>query len=165
MKTTKLLGKVVEVEGERLVIEVPPFHISKASRITRNQELSIEITEIANQRTSAQNRMMWKLIHEIALEINGRADKAADEEIYQMALERANVKYEFIATLPEAEPMLVKNFRSVKFVQKQGKMNLYKVFIGSSEMTKKEMSELIDTLLDMAVEIGLDYWYWRGVLL
>lgn len=161
----KLLGKVIDTEGELLLIRVPPFHISKANRIPKEQEFSIEFEETGKQRTLAQNRLMWRLIHEIAIEQSGRADKAADEEVYHTALERANVKFDFIAVLPEAEGMLRKNFRGVKMVQQMGKMNLYKVFLGSSEMNKKEMSELIETLLDMAVEVGLDRHYWKEVLL
>lgn len=41
---------------------------------------------------------------------------------------------------------------------------MYKVFIGSSKMNVKEMNLLIDTVLDIATEVGIETDYWREVL-
>ena len=98
--------------------------------------------------------------------MNGRP---TDEyEIYVMCLERANAKFDYIGALPEAEQALKENFRAVKYIKpidlngKQG--NMYKVFIGSSKMDTKEMNILIDTVLDVAQEVGIETDYWKGML-
>lgn len=134
--------------------------------LDRNKTYSIEIKEAKNKRSLAQNRYMWKLLHEIDVAINGRP---TDEwEVYINALERANVKFEYIACMPEAERAIKEQFRAVKYSHsmeyKNRKYNVYKCFIGSSKMDTKEMGLLIDTILDMASEAGLDIVYWREVL-
>lgn len=127
---------------------------------------SIEIKEVKSKRSLAQNRFLWKLLHEINEKINGRA---GDEmETYAMCLERANAKFEYIACLPEIEKSLKQNFRAVKFVKEYDlngtKGAMFKVYIGSSKMNVKEMNLLIETALDIASEVGLDRNYWNEVL-
>ena len=127
---------------------------------------SIEIKEVKSKRSIEQNKMLWSLLHEIDVAMNGRpTDEYA---VYIMCLERANAKFDYIGCLPEAEEALKQNFRAVKYIKdidlngKEGRM--YKVFIGSSKMNTKEMSLLIDTALDMAQEIGIETDYYNEVL-
>ena len=148
-------------------LEVNNFrHVEMLNELDEDKTYSVEIKEIKNQRTINQNRYMWALLHEIDVAMNG---KPTDEfEIYTMCLERANAKFDYIGALPETEESLRKNFRAIKFIKKidlNGKEgNMYKVFIGSSKMDTKEMGLLIDTILDVANEVGLDTIYWREVL-
>lgn len=125
---------------------------------------SVEIKEIKSKRTLAQNRYMWALLHEIDVAMHGRATDEFD--IYVMCLERANVKSEIVYCVPQAEQILRHNFRAVKFISKyDDELNAYKVFYGSSKMDTKEMSELIDTILDVAEQVGIETdSYWREVL-
>lgn len=134
--------------------------------LERDKEYAIEIKEIKSKRSLQQNRYMWALLHEIDVAMNG---KPTDEyEIYCMCLERANAKFDYIGCLPEAEQALKENFRAVKYIKdidlngKQGRM--YKVFIGSSKMNVKEMNILIDAVLDVAQEVGVETDYWKGLL-
>ena len=126
----------------------------------------IEIKEVKSKRTIQQNRYMWLLLHEIDVAMNGRATDEMDA--YIMCLERANAKFDYIGCLPEAEQALRENFRAIKFIKKidlNGKEgNMYKVFIGSSKMDVKEMNQLIDTILDVAEQLGIETSYWKEVL-
>lgn len=158
----QILGKVEDVQGSTVTLSVQPWFISRMAKLMDGKEYSISIDTKQDSRTLRQNRYMWKLIHEIGIAQSGRPDD--DLEIYCQALEKANVKFEMVAVLPECEPFLKKQFRAVQLVDNIGKFNLYKVFVGSSQMNKKEMSVLIDTLLDMAYEVDLDINYWKRVL-
>ena len=75
------------------------------------------------------------------------------------ALERAGAKFEYIAVLPEAERLLKESFRAVKlmnqFEHNNRLFNQYKVYYGSSKMNIKEMTLLLETVLDMASEVGI----------
>ena len=98
--------------------------------------------------------------------MNGKA--VNEMEVYIMLLERAGAKYEYIACLKEAEPLLKEAFRLIKPTIKidlNGKEGYwYKCFYGSSKMNSKEMNQLIDTALDVEGELDLDLDYWNGVL-
>ena len=74
-------------------------------------------------------------------------------------LEEANVSYDYLLALPEAESMLKKSFRVVRKVGERivnGKtLNIYQYFIGSSKYDTKEMTELIESVLDKLAELGV----------
>lgn len=141
-------------------------HKNQLATLDPEKTYSIEVKEVKSKRSIQQNRYMWALLHEIDVAMNG---KPTDEyDIYIMCLERANVKFDYIGCLPEAEQALKENFRAVKFIKKidlNGKEgNMYKVFIGSSKMNVHEMKLLIDTVLDVAHEVGINTAYYDEVL-
>lgn len=129
---------------------------------------ALNISKAKDKRTEQQNKYLWALIGEIDKARNG--DRSNDDfEIYVEALMRAGAKFTHLLVEPEAESLLRDKFRAVQFVRqiKKGNrvFNDYKCFYGSSKMDKKEMADLIDTVLDMASECGLDIVYWKDVLL
>lgn len=129
---------------------------------------SINVSKAKDKRTEQQNKYLWALIGEIDKARNG--DRPNDDlEIYLEALVRAGAKFTHLLVEPEAERLLRDKFRAVQFVRQIRKgnrvFNDYKCFYGSSKMDKKEMADLIDTVLDMASECGLDIVYWKDVLL
>lgn len=129
---------------------------------------SINVSKAKDKRTEQQNKYLWALIGEIDKARNG--DRSNDDwEIYLEALVRAGAKFTHLLVEPEAERLLRDKFRAVQFVRQIRKgnrvFNDYKCFYGSSKMDKKEMADLIDTVLDMASECGLDIVYWKDVLL
>ena len=142
------------------------IHREMIKELDPTKEYSIEINEIRSKRSLQQNKYMWALLHEIDVEMNGRPTDEMD--IYIMCLEKANAKFEYIGCLPEAEQKLREAFRAVKFIKKidlNGKEgNMYKVFLGSSKMDVKEMNLLIDTIIDLAEQLGIETEYWRKVL-
>ena len=105
--------------------------------------------------------MLWKLIHLIAKEQN-----QDDMEVYCEVLERADALSDYIMTATEMEDALRKTFRGVKFIRKQivndKVCNIYKVYLGSSKMTVKEMSELLDITKIICAELNIpivEEWY------
>lgn len=128
---------------------------------------SINISKARDKRTEQQNKYMWALIGEIDKARNG--DRSNDDwNVYIESLTRAGAKFEHLLVEPQAKSLLVENFRAIQLIRqiKVGDkvFHDYKCFYGSSKMDKKEMADLIDTLLDMASECGLDIVYWKDVL-
>ncbi len=118
----------------------------------------VHIKEPRNQRSLQQNKMLWQLIHAIA-----KATNHDDNEIYCTLLEKADALSDYIITATEMEDALRKTFRGVRFVRTQevnGKeCNIYKVYLGSSKMNTKEMTELLDLTIKMASELGVYHEY------
>ena len=116
--------------------------ISYLANIKQDNKL-YEVKEYKSKRSNEQNKMLWKLIHLIAKE-----KYQDDMEVYITILEKADAKSDYIIAMPETENELKKNFRAVKFIRQQivnkTTMNVYKVYIGSSKMNTKEMTELLD---------------------
>ena len=113
-----------------------------------------DITEPRSKRSIQQNKMLWQLIHAIA-----KKTHQDDMEVYCACLERADALSDYIITAYDMEDYLRKCFRGVRFVRTQevnGKeCNIYKVYIGSSKMDTKEMTELIDVTLQLCDELGI----------
>lgn len=157
-----------DYDGNAVISFVVPNirHQNLAKELDPEKTYSLEIKEVKKKRSIEQNKYMWALINEIDIAINGRP--CDDWAIYIMALERAGAKCDYIAALPETEPALKANFRAIKYIKdidlngKPGRM--YKVFIGSSKMNVKEMNLLIDTVLDIAEEVGIETDYYRSLL-
>ena len=120
----------------------------------------VEIKEPKSKRSLEQNKMLWQLIHAIAKETH-----QDDMEVYCSLLERADALSDYIITAYDMEDELRKCFRGVRFVRKQevnGKeCNIYKVYIGSSKMNTKEMTELLDITLQLCGELGIPTWGWE----
>lgn len=122
-------------------------------------KLEIEVKPYKGKRSIEQNKLLWALLGKLAIAMSGRKNKISSEECYCIMLEEANVKYDYLLALPEAEPLLKKTFRVVRKVgvrEVNGKeLNLYQYFIGSSKYDTKEMSELITAVLDRLEELGV----------
>lgn len=165
----KVIAKVkdilLDINGNGIVSLIVSNYrqIQDLKQLDSEKTYAVEIKEVKTKRSLEQNRLLWKLLGEIDMVINGgRSDDVMN--IYTLALEKANAKYEYIGALPQAEEMLKQNFRAIKFIKKidlngvEG--NMYKCFIGSSKMDTKEMTLLIETVMDMAEQVGIDTdWY------
>lgn len=119
-----------------------------------------EIKEKKTTRSLQQNKMLWELINKIA-----KTQNQEDMEVYCALLERANALSDYYMiekrdrTDEEMEDSLRKNFRGVKFIRRQivnnKECNIYKVYIGSSKMNTKEMTELLDITIQLCSELGI----------
>ena len=113
-----------------------------------------EIKEPKSKRSLEQNKLLWLLIHKIAKETF-----QDDMDVYCSALERADALSDYVITAIDMETSLRKSFRGVKFIRMQevnGKeCFVYKVYIGSSKMNSKEMSELLEIIYQMCGELGI----------
>ena len=121
----------------------------------------IKFDLVKSKRTIDQNRLLWQLIHDISEARNGTlATSDNDWDIYLEALEKAQAKFEYVACLPEAYEMLKGQFRASKIMNEfehNGKTFVQaKVFYGSSKMDVKEMAKLLDTVILMAQEEGVE---------
>ncbi len=157
-------------KGDKQIVFTVDNYVDKAllDNLKSDLSYSIEVKEVKSKRSSQQNKYFWALVHEINLALNDRP--IDDMDIYIMLLEKANVKFEYIACTKGAEQGLKKAFRAVievketTFKDNQGKnLIMYKCFLGSSKMDVKEFNILIDTALDVASELGLDIVYWNEV--
>lgn len=137
--------------------------IQELKQLEPAKTYSVEIKEVKSKRSLEQNKLLWKLLGEIDKVMNGgRSDDVMN--IYTLALEKSNAKYEYIGALVEAEEMLKQNFRAVKKIKpidlngKEGWM--FKVYYGSSKMDTKECTQLIEVVLDMAEQVGINTDYY-----
>ncbi len=124
-----------------------------------DKKLEIEVKPYRSKRSLEQNRLLWVLLGKMAMAMSGRKNKVSSEECYAIMLEEANVSYDYLLGLPEAEPMLKQSFRVVRKVGERvvnGKtLNIYQYFIGSSKFDTQEMTGLIESVLDKLAELGV----------
>lgn len=150
---------------------------------TRNSEkkLEVEVKPYRSKRSLEQNKLLWVLLGKLATAMSGKKNKVSSEEAYAVMLEEANVSYDYLLALPEAEPMLKKSFRVVRKMGERkvnGKtLNVYQYFIGSSKFDTQEMTELIEATLcyiadsrfkytsedDIDGSYNYEWWYWTNI--
>ena len=160
----RYLRKYINESGRaEIVLELDSYMDAQlANSLEKGVLYRFKSSEIKSKRSLQQNNLMWELIHEISIARNSElATSDNDWDIYLEALERAQAKFEYIAIRPEAIDLLKTSFRAVKelnrFTTEKGiEMAQCKVFYGSSKMDVKEMAKLIDTILIMAQEEGID---------
>lgn len=137
----KITGTIKDIVNELLKLEMDKLYIC-------------DIKEPKSKRSLQQNRLLWKLIHNIAKETY-----QDDMDVYCAVLERADALSDYVITATDMEDALRKSFRGVKFIRMQevnGKdCFVYKVYIGSSKMDTKEMTELLDITLQLCGELGI----------
>lgn len=162
MRKIECIGDVKSTNGHELLInshqliEVP------------EGTYQIEIKTIPKKRSLRQNRYLWLLIGEIAKKEDG--DLRNEDTLYCHLLEMAGAKYEVIYIDEEAINSLIQHEIVRHIVIKRKKESCGRVmceaylFYGSSKMDSKEMSELIDTTLRYAGELGINTPYWEDLL-
>lgn len=137
----KISGKITEIVPELMKLDMDKIY-------------TCEIKEPKSKRSLEQNKLLWKLVHNIAKETY-----QDDMEVYCTALERADALSDYVITATDMEDALRKSFRGVKFIRMQEVNNkecyVYKVYLGSSKMDTKEMTELLEIVLQMCGELGI----------
>ena len=137
----KITGTIKSIVPELLKLEMDKLYIC-------------EVKAPKSKRSLQQNKLLWKLIHSIA-----KTTYQDDMEVYCAILERADALSDYVITATDMETALRKSFRGVKFIRMQevnGKeCYVYKVYIGSSKMDTKEMTELLDITLQICGELGV----------
>lgn len=123
------------------------------------KKLQVEVKIHKSQRSLEQNRLLWALLGKMAVAMSGNKRTVSTEECYCIMLEEANVSYDYLLALPEAESMLKKTFRVIRKIDEREvngkKLNMYQYFIGSSKFNTQEMTELIEATLDKLSELGI----------
>lgn len=137
----KLIGTIKDIIPHLLQLDMDKLFI-------------VEVKEPKSKRSIQQNRLLWQLIHAIA-----KKTCQDDMEVYCACLERADALSDYVITATEMADALRKTFRGVKFCRMQdvnGKeCYIYKVYLGSSKMDTKEMTELIDITLQICAELKI----------
>lgn len=165
MKQLVKVLKQADVRGKKqFLIECQGF---VESPLDTAKIYELDIKEYKGKRTLQQNAYLWELISEIDKALNdGRPNDPV--EIYTQCLEMANAKFEFMLVPEQALSALRNKFRAVKVVGRKRIEGVpyvnVQVFWGSSQMNTKEMSDLIDKVLDYANEVGIVTDYWQEVL-
>lgn len=148
-------------ENDNLIIS---YVVNKADRSTGllafNEtkdiaKFEIDVKQFKSARSLEQNRMLWALLEKMS-----KATAFTKEECYCTMLEEAGVKYDYLLALPETEKELRKSFRAVRNMgitrEVNGKeLTMYQYFIGSSKFNTKEMTELIEAVLDKLAMLGV----------
>ena len=153
-------------ENDNLIIS---YVVNKADRSTGllafNEtkdvaKLEIDVKPFKSARSLEQNRMLWALLSKMAKAVSCHNTTVTREECYCIMLEEAGVKYDYLLALPETENELRKSFRAVRNMgitrEVNGKeLTMYQYFIGSSKFNTKEMTELIEAVLDKLAMLGV----------
>lgn len=125
--------------------------INELLKLDRDKYYSMEIKEPKSKRTLQQNAYMWKMINEIA-----KRQYQDEMEVYCQVLETANAKFTWLKGLKETKEELLQVFRAVKITRyDEDGFAIFKCFYGSSKMDTKEMSVLLDIVLDWATQLGI----------
>ena len=171
VRTMKTIGKIKEVlqdfNGNNIIQIICNDYrnVDLINQLDKDKWFDIELKEHKSKRSLEQNKFFWQLLAEIDNRINGTN---IELNTYVYLLEKANTKYTYIATLPEAEDDLRKSFRAIKFIKKMevnGKeLNMYKVFYGSSTMNTQEMAMLIEEAIRLAIKVGVPTEYYEREL-
>lgn len=133
-------------------------------------EYALEIKKIRKARSLSQNAYFWALLGEICKLEDG--DLRDEDTLYSNLLSMAGAKYETIYIKEEAlkelkECEIIRHFRVVdRAVVKHQVFATVQIFYGSSQFDTKQMSDLIDTTLRYAEQVGVPNVanYWKGVL-
>lgn len=140
----KLSGTMKELIPEMLKLDMDKLYV-------------VEIKEPKSKRSLEQNKMLWQLIHDIAKQTH-----QDDMEVYCTLLERADALSDYIITATLTDEELRKHFRGVRFMRttdvKGKEFNVYKVYLGSSKMNTKEMTELLDITIQLCGELNIPIW-------
>ena len=128
--------------------------IKELFKLDTSKKYLVEIKEPKSKRSLEQNKLLWLLIHKIA-----KATYQDDMDVYCSALERADALSDYVITAIDMENSLRKSFRGVRFLRMQ-EVNgrecfVYKVYLGSSKMNTKEMTELLDIVYQICGELGI----------
>lgn len=153
-------------ENDNLIIS---YVVNKQDRTTallafeetkKLERLEIEVKPYKSKRSLEQNRLLWALLEKMAKAVSGVNTTITREECYCIMLEEAGVKYDYLLALPETENELRKSFRALRNMGIQREVNgktltMYQYFIGSSKFNTKEMTSLIEAVLDKLAELGV----------
>jgi hypothetical protein len=119
--------------------------------ITQNDETIFELKEKKEKRTLTMNSYYWALTNQVALTLELPPEEIHKDNIYNYATsELVVVRYEIDVS---------NIFKYYKFIRKT-KINgenfaIYKVYVGSSKMSKKEFSRLLDGIIQECEQLRI----------
>ena len=123
-------------------------------------EYHVAITNKEQNKTRRQVNYFWKLIREIATKQDGNASNYM--MYYGVLLKMAKVKISGIWIKKEALDLFKRKVKHFVVMEEKAGYCLVEVYMGVSEMNKKEMMTLIEITLNYAEMIGVDTKVYRN---
>lgn len=125
-----------------------------------NKKIEISAKEYRSQRSIEQNKMMWALLGKLCEAMTGYRKEEDMNKLYCDTLTECNIKSEMILALNRSgERSLKENYRAVRKVGYQTvdgfQCPLYQCFEGSSKFDTKEMTTMIEMILNNLAELGI----------
>lgn len=164
---TKIIANVVrrtkneDGQLELTIASDNPMYEHYMLGLSKEADYAVTFDTVIRGRSLNQNALLWALIEEIILNPNAQSEDKW--EMYCYLLSKAKAKYTYISIVEDGleDFKLAHGVRAVKVVGNETRENGKKfinclVFLGSSQMTTKEMNKLIDTTLEYAHKLGVD---------
>ena len=133
--------------------------LSEIKQKDQEQIFLLDVKEEKSKRSINQNALFWELCERLTEATTGKKRESDVQNTYILLLQEANVSTVFLMGLPETEQELKKTYRIVKTVDSreyQGKtMNVFKCYHGSSTFDVKQMTELIELVMDKLHDAGV----------
>ena len=158
MKLTAKISRVIQGTPTLVEFSVPSYQASWLEEY-KEKELTLTITDKKESKTNQQNRYAWKLISMIDKKINGfRSDEM---QLYKMILKQANIDPIYLEGLEATQQALERTFRVVEVIERRVSQRgtetlLFKCYKGISLLTKEEMSDLIEVILQYCQEYDIE---------
>lgn len=120
--------------------------------------VEVELRPVRDRRTLDQNRLMWALLHKLAVALNGgtRGEITA-EQCYLDLLAAFGAEVETWRVPYKAVPALQRAYRVTQVVEllDDGQC-IVRVGIGSSAFSRQQMHDFIEHIFDRLAEAGVD---------
>lgn len=158
MKLTAKISRVIHGSPSLVEFEIPNYQ-ARWLVDYHDKELTLSITDKKEKKTNRQNAYAWKLISLIDEKINGF--KSDEMTVYKTILQQANISPIFLEGLQTTQAALEHTFRIVEVIesrvsQKGTETLMYKCYKGISLLTKEEMGQLIEVILQHCSEYEIE---------
>ena len=150
-----------------LTLTIPKQYHTQIDKLDTERIYELDIKERSNQRTLAQNNLIWALMIEIDKKENGLASESGVNDIYMNLIKMARIQVEYWQGLEEMKKALEGGrYRVVDIVEKRQSGNdvetcIFACYLGSSSFDKKQLSDFVETILNYASKIGLEITYYN----
>lgn len=120
---------------------------------------NISIHKMCDDKTYQQVKKLWATIDDISTRLYG--DRSQAQQIYMQILHMAGKRTEKLIVDEDALPVLSRHVKSLAVVYRDVVNGVPKCLVdvcleGISEMSRKEVSAVIDSCINYAIECGVD---------
>lgn len=158
MPKITIKARIERFGKDELLLKSEPGFIRWLSEF-KGLDLRVQFSEYRAQRSLTQNAKLWALISEIDIAENGRASEDGEMAVYCNLIKMARVKTELIMAERDALEEMIRRkiFRHIEILQEYNdNVVSCRCYYGSSTFDTKEMSDLIESALDYATNLGIN---------